>query len=104
MFLSSDVMTKKSMKMDQKLITLFNLLMPLIFFAGCTSFVAVRGYKCILKYFTHPQSNRISYKFNGRVQFPMISFCPLEEPGLKIDELNECQLSQDDYFSAGKAI
>ena len=104
MFLSSEIMTKKIMKMDHRLITLLNLLVSLIFFAGCTSFVAVRGYKCILKYFTSPQSNRISYKFNARVQFPMITFCPLEEPGLKIDELSECQLSQDDYFSAGKAI
>ena len=104
MFLSSGVSTKKIMKMDQKLITLINFLFSLIFFAGCFSFVVVRGYKCILKYGTHPQSNRISYKFNGIVQFPMLSFCPLEEPGLKIDELSECQLSQDDYFSAGKAI
>ena len=92
------------MKINQRLISMLNFLISLIFFIGCTSFVAVRGYKCIKKYFTHPQSNHISYKFNGKVPFPMFTLCPLEEPGLKIEKLIKWQLSQDDYLSEGKAI
>ena len=92
------------MKINQKLIRLLNFFTSLAFFTGCTTFVAVRGYKCIKKYFSYPQSNRISYKFNAKTPFPMLSFCPLEEPGIKIDELRKCHLSQDDYLSKGKVI
>ena len=71
---------------------------------ACTTFVAVRGYKCVTKYLTEPQSNRISYRFNSGVAFPAITFCPFDEPGFKISELDKCQLTQDDYFTAGQWI
>ena len=100
------MVTQKKMKIKrvEKLIDLLNSIVSIIFFVGCSTFVAIRGYKCIKKFLTKPQSNRISYEFNGRVLFPAISICPLEEPGIKINELTKCKLSQEEYFLAGRDI
>ena len=76
----------------------------ILFFIACATYVAIRGYKCFVKYSTEPQSNRISYKFNARVIFPSISFCPTEEYRFKVEELNKCELSTDDYFIFGQWI
>lgn len=90
------------MKIDPRLISSLKIFVSIVFFIGCSTFVAVRGYKCFTKYLTKPQSNRISYRFNSHVTFPTISFCPKEEPGVHIEELHKCQLSQDDYFKNGQ--
>ena len=66
-----------------------------LIFLGCSTFVALRGYKCFMKYLDAPQSNSISYKFNSRVAFPSISFCPPE--WIKNEELQNCHLSTDEY-------
>ena len=61
-----------------------------IFFIGCVIYVAIRGYKCFVKFSRKPQSNHISYEFTPKVIFPSISFCPAEEFQIKIEELSKC--------------
>ena len=75
-----------------------------IFFIACATYVAVRGYKCFIKFLRKPQSNHISYEFTPKVIFPSISFCPAEEFQIKIEELNKCNLTVDDYFTSGQWI
>ena len=86
--------SKKKVKIDEKLISVLRIFVSFIFFMACTTFVAVRGYKCVTKYLTEPQSNRISYRFNSGVAFPAITFCPFDEPGFRIAELEKCQLTK----------
>ena len=96
--------SKNKVKIDEKLISVLRIFVSFIFFMACTTFVAVRGYKCVAKYLTEPQSNGISYRFNSKVAFPAIAFCPFEEPGFNIAELDKCQLTQDDYFTTGQWV
>ena len=63
-----------------------------------------RGYECFTKYSTKPQSNKISYKFNARVSFPLILFCPHDDNMFKAEELTKCNLIQDDYFENGQWV
>ena len=89
---------------DYALVSLFRKIITTIFFVGCTCFVVFRAYKCFLKFTSEPQSNRISYQFNGRVTFPSISFCPLEKYQFKLDVLKKCQLKKDEYETLGQWI
>ena len=63
-----------------------------------------RGYECFTKYSTKPQSNKISYKFNAGVPFPLILFCPDDDDMFKAEELTKCSLIQDDYFENGQWV
>ena len=88
-----------------KVISILNRLkssFSILFFAGCATFVAIRGYKCLVKYSTKPQADHISYRFNSKVTFPSISFCPTDKE--KIEELAKCKLSRDDYFKFGEWV
>ena len=75
-----------------------------LIFLGCLTFVTFRGYECFVKYLDKPQSNRISYRFNSKVPFPTITFCPTEESSLKNGELQNCQLTKDDYLKHGQWV
>ena len=88
-----------------KVVSILNRLkssISILFFAACATFVAIRGYKCLVKYLSKPQADHISYRFNSRVTFPSISFCPKEKE--KIEELTKCKLSRDDYFKFGEWV
>ena len=63
-----------------------------------------RGYECFTKYSTKPQSNKISYKFNAGVPFPLILFCPGDDNMFKAEELAKCNLTHDDYFDNGQWV
>ena len=63
-----------------------------------------RGYECFTKYSTKPQSNKISYKFNAGVPFPLILFCPDDDNMFKAEELTKCNLIPDDYFENGQWV
>ena len=47
-----------------------------ILFLICASFVAHRGYNCILKYKSEPEAVDIKYEFTGKLPFPSLTFCP----------------------------
>ena len=80
--------------------TVLKYIIPGLIFLGCSTFVTLRGYKCFMKYLDAPQSNSISYKFNSRVAFPSISFCPSE--WIKNEGLQNCHLSKDEYIKGKK--
>ena len=63
-----------------------------------------RGYECFTKYSTKPQSNKISYKFNAGVSFPLILFCPDDDNMFKAEELTKCNLIHEDYFENGQWV
>ena len=65
---------------------------------------ANRGYECFAKFLKKPQSSKISYKFNARVPFPLILFCPDDKDMFKAEELTKCNLSEDDYSENGQWV
>ena len=69
----------------------------------CTSFVAHKGYKCIKKYKSEPESVDIKYEFTGDIQFPSLTFCP-NPLKLKEDVLISCNLTLNDYVSNNRWI
>ena len=75
-----------------------------LIFLGCLTFVIFRGYECFVKYLDKPQSNRISYKFNSKVPFPTIAFCPTKGNMYKRKELQNCQLTKDNYLKHGQWV
>ena len=65
---------------------------------------ANRGYECFAKFLKNPQSSKISYKFNARVPFPLVLFCPDDKKMFKAEELSKCNLSEDDYSENGQWV
>ena len=61
-------------------------------FTICASFVAHKGYNCIKKYRSEPESVDIRYEFTGDIQFPSLTFCP-NPLQLKENVLNSCNLT-----------
>ena len=72
-------------------------------FTICASFVAHKGYNCIKKYRSQPESVDIRYEFTGDIQFPSLTFCP-NPLQLKEDVLISCNLTLSDYISNNKWV
>ena len=69
----------------------------------CSSFVAYKGYKCVKKYRSEPESVDIRYEFTGDIQFPSLTFCP-NPLQLKEEVLISCNLTLNDYVSNYKWV
>ena len=62
---------------------------------ACLTFVAYRGYKCLQKYYKHPQNTQVKDSPSQNEPFPSISICPT--PFLKTDILQQCNLTYENY-------
>ena len=69
----------------------------------CSSFVAYKGYQCIKKFRSEPESVDIRYEFTGDIQFPSLTFCP-NPLQLKAEVLISCNLTLNDYVSNYKWV